>query len=223
MQEPFSQPLSSRQAEQEETTASYKVTATGIHPAILSVNRQIHSEASRIMYSENCFDFCDFLSRCDCSGNEAVIPFLESLSEDSRRLIKQIEYVCVISGRIPRFLCNTQTAMTERVFKETCDYLGQNLQLKHLVLGFFEFDVFRGIKPVTLRDNLLALHGKTWEQHLVPLVCGLDTCELTELPTDEDGPGIIDTVQEYLESKIPRASRPTFSTREYQRDRIDDV
>ena len=193
-------------------TALFRVVAIGIHPAILSANRQIYSEASRIMYSENRFDFYGTFDSCRCGGSEAVIPFLESLSEDSRRLIKQIEYVFVVTTVVPLDSDGTETLISE-AFKETCHYLGRNLQLKHVVLKFHDRASCEGILPAS-EDDLLAVNEKTWEQHLVPLVRGLDTCEFTKLT--KDGPGIIDNVQEYLKSQIPRTSRPTFSTRTYE-------
>ncbi|KAM0798093.1 hypothetical protein BDR22DRAFT_823649 [Usnea florida] len=190
-------------------TALYKATAIDIHPAILSVNRQTYSEANRILYSENRFNFCG----PRFPGNEHVIPFLESLSEESRRLIKQIEFVWVVMDWVPHYTGGTSITITERVFNETCDYLGPNLQLKHVVLRVLQYFGYGVIKPASFKDDLLALHGKTWEQHLVPLVRGLDAFELTT--SVEDGPEAIDIVQEYLKSKIPRTSRPTFSTRTY--------
>ena len=163
------------------------------------------------MYSENSFDFCGVYNTCPCDGSEAVIPFLERLSEDSRRLIKQIEFICVVTPVVHLESVGVETLITE-IFKETCDYLRRHLQLKHVVLKLFDRSTCELIIPDSFKDDLLAMNGRMWEQHLVPLVRGLDTCELTEITTDEDGPGIIDTVQEYLKSKMPRTSRPTFRT-----------
>ena len=193
--------------------AAYRVIATGIHPAILSVNRETYSEASRIMYPENRFKFSSRSRNPWYPANEAAIPFLESLSEDSRRLIKHIEYVCVVVNWVPTSTGGTITAMNQRVFKETCDYLCQNLQLKHVVLKLLQIFTAYVIKPASFKYVLLDVHGKTWEQHLVPLVRGLDTCEL--ITRTRDGPEIIETVWEYLTSKMPRTSRPTFSSRTY--------
>ena len=207
-------PFSSRNAEQFGImTAAYRVIATGIHPAILSVNRQTYSEASRIMYSENCFDFCGTPGFGRYYDSEAVIPFLESLSEDSRRLIKQIEFRFGVTTRVRREPGDTGTQSTRQVFKETCDYLGQNLQLKHVILRLVQDSTFSASTPASFKDDLLAFHEKAWEQHLVPLVRGLDTCELTTRA--RDNPEVIYVVQEYLKSKMPRTSRPTFSTRTY--------
>ena len=163
------------------------------------------------MYSENRFDFCGIFDSCPCRGSEAVIPFLESLSEDSRRLIKQIEYPFVVTTVVSFDSDGAETLITE-ISKETCDYLGRNLQLKHVVLKLVDRSTCEGIMPASFKDEMLAMNGETWEQHLIPLVRGLETCELTEMATDEDGPGIIDTVQEYLNSKMPRTDKPTFRT-----------
>ena len=199
------QRFTSRWTEREET-AFYKVIAVDIHPAILAVNRQIYSETRRIMYSENRFKFYS------CLANEAVIPFLESLSEDCRRIIKQIEYEHAVTSWKPMDVGGTEFGTTERIFKENCDYLGQNLQPKHVVLNLVQLFDLWVIKPAS-KDDLLALHGKTWEQHLVPLVRGLDTFELTARTKDDTE--IIDTLSEYLRSKISWTSKPTISTRRY--------
>ena len=164
------------------------------------------------MYSENSFDFCGVYDSCPCGGSEAEIPFLESLSEDSRYLIKQIEYLYVVTTVVPLDLDGTEALITE-TFKETCDYLGRNLQLKHVVLKLVDLSICQGIMPASFKDDLVAVNAKLWEQHLVPLVRGLNTCGLTQMTTDEHGPGIIETVQEYLKSKLPGTDRPTFSTR----------
>ena len=162
------------------------------------------------MYSENRFNFYRCSDGPYWIANEAIIPFLESLSGESRRLIKQIAFVYLVINWVSGY---TGSTITERVFKETCDYLGRNLQLKHVVLKSHQHLIPSVIKPASIKDDLLALHGETWEQHLVPLVRGLDTFELTT--SVEDGPEVIDIVQEYLKSKMPGTSGPTSSTRTY--------
>lgn len=221
VEEHVRRPFSSRFAEPFAETfrlAAYRVIATGIHPAILAVNRQTYSEASRIMYSENCFDFCGLDGSSDiwCPGSEALILFLESLSEDSRRHIKHIEFrFDVLTQGLPEPVDYSSwwtppNQFTEQVFKETCDYLCQNLQLKHMMvkvvdsLGLMD-------APASFKDEVIALNEKTWEQHLVPLVRVLDTFEI--LARTEDGPMIIEMVSEYLKSKLPRTGGPTISTR----------
>lgn len=164
------------------------------------------------MYSENRFNFCGPYNHLPWwKGNAAVIPFLESLSKDSRRLVKHIEYFSVVTDLAPGYLGDTENATTEGIFNETCDYLRQNLQLKHVTLHLVEQFASYVMNGTSFKDYLLVLHAKIWEQHLVPLVGSLDTCELTACTADGDR--TIDTVQWFLKSKMPQTSKTTLSTR----------
>ncbi len=91
----------------------------GIYPSILRVSRQMHAEASHVLYSEQKFDFGMDI--------ESAVPFLRDLTPRSRESIKRIG---IIKRAIPYSKsydnCEWQT---------TCAYISTHLQLARLDLG----------------------------------------------------------------------------------------
>ena len=138
------------------------------------------------MYSENRFGFYGIHYLTQYEANAAAVPFLESLSEDSRRLIKQIELDFVVTDLVPLYLWDPRPATMELAFSKICNYLGQNLQLRNVTLVFLIRLPKYLINPASFKDDLVAHHGKNWVQHLVPFVGSLDTCELTAHRVEDD-------------------------------------
>lgn len=81
----------------------YWVKVTGVHPAILSVNRQTYLEGSLIIYSEDRFNFCES-ALVPLSDNATIAPLLKDRPEGSHRLIKQIEYCYLLTECVRWFL-----------------------------------------------------------------------------------------------------------------------
>ena len=163
----------------------YQVNAINIHPAILSVNRQTYLEASRVLYSENQYTFYEFDYLRRWIPCVAMVPFLEDLSESSRRLIKRIEF--------------SYYEDEEALFKEECAYLTHNLQLQHVTLRLYlEYDRH-------YESHLSNLDKQSWIQQLVPLVQNLVTFKLRHY--DPTTAQVIRPVQTYLESKMHNLSR----------------
>ncbi len=140
---------------------TYNVGADGVDPAILSVNRQMHQEASRILFSENCFNFCSGNKYHKFYTSEVVMPFLKDLSEVSRGLIKQVKFDCNLS-KFSEFLVRF-TAYSPPVFEENCDYLCQNLQLEHVTLRYIDMSV-DGSLGGTDEENRKILSQQHWIQ-----------------------------------------------------------
>lgn len=154
----------------------YRVTAIGLHPAILSVNRQTYLEASRVLYSENCFKFFPSENVVSIHGIAAVIPFLEDRSEGSRHLIREIQ--CLYMETKTFIYPYQNGAEHDRVFAKTCDYLGQNLQLQQATLRFVCDNVRSVRSSVDFRLYMAYLDKHEWVQRLVPLVKKLKTFTL---------------------------------------------
>ena len=176
----------------------YRVTAIGLHPAILSVNWQTYLEAARILYSENRFSFRSYDDLRSITAIDTVIPFLEDRCEGSRRLIREIGYFYIV---INILLVDLEVA---RVFAKTCDYLSQNLQLQHVTLSLVSMLAQPTSSRVLRRMYLSNLDKHGWVQRLVPLAQKLKTLAL--IGRDNGDAEFIHAAQTYLESKMVEAS-----------------
>lgn len=181
----------------------YGVTADGIHPAILSANKQTSLEASRILYSENRFSFkVDELD--DWTATMTVVPFLEDRSQGSRHSINEIEYCFFVN------MCTFELdlATADGQFKEFIHYLNKNLQLEHLTLSLF--GLFDRADYMVLgkdfRGNLLSgVKFTRWVQYVIPLVKKLES--VTVIAKGGGDPSVARAAQKYLESKLPKSSK----------------
>ena len=176
----------------------YRVTAIGLHPAILSVNWQTYLEATRILYSENRFSFRPSDDFRSITVIDAVIPFLEDRCEGSRRLIREIEYSYLV---ISILRVDFEVA---HVFAKTCDYLSQNLQLQHVTLSLASMLPQPTFSRVVGGMYLSNLDKHDWVQQLVPLAQKLKT--LTLIGRDDGDAEFVHAAQTYLESKMAEAS-----------------
>ncbi len=177
---------------------TYEVNAIGVHPAILSVNRQSSLEASRIFYSENCFNFyTDGISVCTATAT--IIPFFEDRSEGSRRLINRIRFSYILSHFI-------YYSGPDRMFDEVCNYLSQKLQLEHVTLVFENRGRPRVLGRNAYEDRLSNLDKQIWMKQLVALVKNLDTFTITPKWAGQDD-DLMRAAQTYLESKMEQASK----------------
>ncbi|CAD6587914.1 MAG: hypothetical protein ASARMPRED_003274 [Alectoria sarmentosa] len=180
----------------------YKVNATGVNPAFMSVNRQTYLEASKIFYSENCFKFFAIDHLHPVFGCETIIPFLEDRSDGSRRLIKKIKFCYMVAFFQPQYL-----VQLDHLFQQNCDYLTHSLQLKHVNLVIFALnDRQTNREEIYLPSTYLAtLDQQKWIQQLVPLVKDLDTFRITQKTDGYDD--LVCAAQTYLESKMHNASK----------------
>lgn len=179
---------------------TYWVEAIGVHTAILLVNRQTYLEGSRIIYSENRFNFCesDYVPLTD---NAAMIPFLKDRSEGSRRLIKHIKYSYSI---MIRGIFNPQwSADQDHAIEEICTYLRQALQLEHVTLTVFDQCLCQFRSLQLYKDYLVTLDKQRWVQTLVPLIQNLDTFTVIGGYGNE----LVRAAQTYLVPKIHKASK----------------
>ena len=98
-----------------------------LHPAILLTNKKMYSEARHVLYRENIFAFG--------FGNllwaAAVIPFLEGISSESRRLIRYVSLR--VGSENGRDLGNLSKAL--ETSREIYSYIKQNLKLEIFRLG----------------------------------------------------------------------------------------
>ena len=86
--------------------------------AILGVNRQIHTEASHVLYSEHTFDFG--------ADIESILPFLQDLTPAAFSSIKRIN---IVKRSLP------YTKDFDRCeWRNACAFISQNLQLEQLDL-----------------------------------------------------------------------------------------
>ena len=178
---------------------TYHITPNGLDPAILPVNRQIYLEASKVLYSENCFNLCNDGEIHRYYTSEVILPFLEDLSEVSRGLIKQFKFDYISL----RYLVGP-SAFSNPVFEETCDYLCQNLRLAHVTMSCYGMSI-DGSLGGTDEEDQNTLDQEYWIQQLVPLVKTLETFELVDLfDEDED---LTKAVQTYLEFKMLKARK----------------
>ena len=90
-----------------------------IYPSILGVNRQIHTEASHVLYSEHIFDFDKDV--------EAVVPFLQDLTTEARSSIKRIH---IVKRALPYL-----KDFDHCEWRSVCAYLSDSMELVQLGLG----------------------------------------------------------------------------------------
>ena len=173
----------------------YTVEATGIHRAILSVNRQTYLEASKLLYAENCFKFS--------SGNAPIIPFLEDRSEGSRRLIKQLEFCHYFYTFSPVGL--QDYIHLDHIFEAICSYLSKSLQLEHVTLRFFGLSTLDVRNSTSYKDYLSNIDKQSWVQQLVPLLKHLKTFKAVGMIHCDNN--LVLAAQPYLKSKMDRASK----------------
>ncbi|MCJ1295609.1 hypothetical protein MMC34_007172 [Xylographa carneopallida] len=91
----------------------------GLHVSILSVNKQVHSEACYVLYSSNTFDFGIEV--------ESVIPFLGDLTQLARASIKGINIVQRALPYIKEF--------DRAEWRNVCEFVSSNMRLEQLGLG----------------------------------------------------------------------------------------
>ncbi|MCJ1377141.1 hypothetical protein MMC17_000233 [Xylographa soralifera] len=115
----------------------------GLHPSILGVNKQIHSEASYVLYSSSIFDF-------DIDV-ESVIPFLGDLTLPALSAIKRINIVQRALPHIKEF--------DRAEWRNVCEFVSLNMRLEQLGLGIL------GRIP-TMRWEAEDLYEKTAFQHI---------------------------------------------------------
>lgn len=91
----------------------------GIFPAILRVNRQLHTEAAHVLYSSHTFSFGTDI--------ESVVPFFSDLTLPARSSIKRI---ALLKRALP------YTKDFDRCeWRSACAFIASNLQLSHLELS----------------------------------------------------------------------------------------
>lgn len=103
----------------ESTYSLARTTSQIIHPPILRVNRQIHAEASHVLYSRHTFDFDKDI--------ESIIPFLQDLTPIARMSIKRIKMT-------KRALPYTKD-FDRSEWESACEHISQSLRLEQLDLG----------------------------------------------------------------------------------------
>ena len=112
------------------------------HAAILLVNRQVHSEASHVLYSEHLFDFGVDI--------ESILPFLQDLTPASRssiRRMKMVKHSLPYTKDFDR--CEWRTA---------CTFIAENMKSSKMNLRQLDLGVYGGTPSLANRP---ALH---WNQ-----------------------------------------------------------
>ncbi|MCJ1450447.1 hypothetical protein MMC28_000778 [Mycoblastus sanguinarius] len=111
--------LRSRTAESTYYLVKMPGVDTSIHPSILGANRQIHNEASHVLYSEHTFDFGQDI--------ESIHPFLQDLTPAALSSIKRMN---ILKRSLP------YTKDFDRCeWRNACAFISQNMQLERLDLG----------------------------------------------------------------------------------------
>ena len=100
-------------------TTYHLVGNPDLHPSILGVNKQIHSEASLVLYSSHIFDFGIDV--------ESIIPFLSDLSLIALSSIKQVNMVQRALPYIKDF--------DRAEWRNVCQFISRNMRLEQLGLG----------------------------------------------------------------------------------------
>lgn len=147
-----------------------------LYPAILSVSKQIYLEARLILYSENKFCFI----AGPHNGASSVIPFLEELSPDSRRLIRTIR-LSVNSWWDADYTAQRRDEAKSQ-FKEICIYFERNLNPSIFWLGG------RGTTEGALglsegqpaEQRQAAIAQIEWIQYLLPVIRSLESLRLPQ-------------------------------------------
>ena len=92
---------------------------SGIYPSILGVNKQIHREASHVLYSSHVFDFG--------KNVESVIPFFRDLTPSTLMSVKRVNITQRALPYIKEFdRCE---------WRAVCKFISENLELTQLGLG----------------------------------------------------------------------------------------
>lgn len=137
------------------------VNVPDIDTTILRVNKQIHEEAARLLYTSYTFDFD--------TSTEAVIPFLDDLTPYSRSFIRRMSLVKKAIAYDKDFdRCEWQNM---------CRYVAKNLQLNDLDLGIVAGKPLQGadlVTPIAEADYpcLIATHKKdemAWVRDLMEI------------------------------------------------------
>lgn len=115
------------------TTYTLGTPSTNLHTNILAVNRQIHDEASWLLYGQHTFDIG--------SATELVVPFLSDLTPKTRRLVQSLSLTkqpTVYSRDFDR--CEWSNA---------CAFLAQCMCLRKLSLRIIAGQPLRDWEPTT--------------------------------------------------------------------------
>ncbi|MCJ1335214.1 hypothetical protein MMC09_000482 [Bachmanniomyces sp. S44760] len=113
-------------------TTYYLESNPGIFPSILSVNRQIHQEASHVLYGGHVFDF-----NMDI---ESAIPFLSDLTPCALSSIKRIN---ILQRALPYM-----KDFDRCEWNNLCTFISDHMQLQKLGLG-----ILGGVSP-TMPEHL---------------------------------------------------------------------
>lgn len=130
----------------------------GIHAGILSVNRQIHSEAASVLYSSYTFDFDTAI--------EAVVPFLSDLTLQSRSHIKRLS---IVKRALPY-----DKEFDRCEWANVCRFLTTNMSLAQLSLGIVAgkpFSGWDGLALFTKSDfaRMSMYEGMEWTRQLMAI------------------------------------------------------
>ena len=131
------------------------VKSQGLHPSILGVDRQVHREASHVLYS------CTFDFGMDI---ECIVPFLQDLTPTARSSIKRIKMV-------KRSLPYTKD-FDRCEWRNACDFISKNLDLVQLDLG-----VYGGTPSLANRPALHWKQDSTYTKADFAMISKLQECE----------------------------------------------
>lgn len=131
------------------------IKSSGLYPSILGVNRQIHSEASHVLYSHT-FDFG--------LDVESILPFLQDLTPTALSSIKRIKMT-------KRSLPYTKD-FDRCEWRNACDYIAKNLSLVQLDLR-----VYGGTPSLANRPVLHWKQNSTYTKADFALITKLEECE----------------------------------------------
>jgi len=100
-------------------TTYHLITKSDIYPSILGVSKQIHDEASHVLYSSHIFDFG--------KNVESVIPFFRDITPTARLSVRRVNIVQRALPYIKEFdRCE---------WRSVCKFISENLELTQLGLG----------------------------------------------------------------------------------------
>ena len=129
----------------ESTYCLYRTRDQVFHTSILSVNKQIHSEAADLLYSAYTFDF-DLDVEC-------IVPFLQDLTPTALSSLRRIRLV-------KRSLPYTKD-FDRCEWRNACTFIAENMQLGTMRLRQLDLGVLGGTPALVNRP---ALHWK--QRHL---------------------------------------------------------
>lgn len=159
--------MSGRFRAQSFETTYHLLSNPGIHPAILGANKQIHSEASHVLYSFHIFDFDKDI--------ECVIPFLRDLTLPTLSSIKRISIVQRALPYIKDFdRCE---------WRNVCEFLSRHMELHQLGLGVLGGTPTTPWEAQDLYDkaafqHIIGFEGMDWVNQLAS-VKGLRNLDVT--------------------------------------------